>query len=340
MDESCSPDTHFHSLDPSFTPQPPVGANLEKALEHLLSQMLESQYPAHPRFGTEIKLSVLRKVLAEVERAAQVPDGRIAVDKPLRPVMLQIAVPLKLGDMGETHFALGRDWYSHFGRQVEGQITVAKLRAAIDEPSPMGLPAHAQNLVILVYADQANRSFFLHGGPYQPKLEDLPDELELREQALPSQEDWDEAITRAGKIFGISVSPLRNASNLSDLATKLKDAAGGGGALPDRQRQVGRALSGLADRYSVLCAAPDSGRGTGVGSRTCGGRRRKAAGRASGPCPCGDVARRHGHELPQDGCRAQRLSKGRSGSCSRPSLVSRTSVRPPPKASSRSSRRR
>jgi hypothetical protein len=188
--------------------------------------MLESQYPAHPRFGTEIKLSILRKVQAEVERAAQVPDGRVAVDKPLRPVMLQIAVPLKLGDMGETHFALGRDWYSHLGRQVEGQITVAKLRAAIDEPSPMGLPVYAQNLIILVYADQANRSFFLHGGPYQPKLEDLPDELELREQELPSQEDWDEAITRAGKIFGISVSPLRNASNLSDLGTKLKDAAG------------------------------------------------------------------------------------------------------------------
>jgi len=224
--ESCSPDTNLHSLDPSFTPQPPVGARLEKALEHLLSQMLESQYPAHPRFGTEIKPSVLRKVQAEVERAAQVPDGRIAVDKPLRPLMLQIAVPLKLGDMGETHFALGRDWYSHFGRQVQGQVTVAKLRAAIDEPSPMGLPLHAQNLIILVYADQANRSFFLHGGPYQPKLEDLPDELELREQALPSQEDWDEALERAGKIFGLSVSPLRNASNLSDLATKLKDAAG------------------------------------------------------------------------------------------------------------------
>jgi hypothetical protein len=140
--------------------------------------------------------------------------------------MLQIAVPLKLGEMGETHFALGRDWYSHFSRQVQGQITVAKLRAAIDEPNPMGLPLHAQNLIILVYADQANRSFFLHGGPYQPKLEDMPDELELREQALPSQEDWDEAINRAGKIFGISVSPLRNASNLSDLGTKLKDAAG------------------------------------------------------------------------------------------------------------------
>ena len=227
VDEACSPDTHYHSLDPSFTPQAPVGANLQQALHHLLSQMLESQFPAHPRFGVEeIKIGLLRKVQAEVERAAQAPDGRIAVDRALRHLMSQIAVPLKLGEMGETHFALGRHWYSHFGKQVQGQITVARLRAALDDPTPMGLPSHAQNLVILVYADQANRSFYLHGGPYQPKLEDLPDELELREQALPSQTDWDLAIQRAGKVFGITVSPLRNATNVSDLAAKLKEAAG------------------------------------------------------------------------------------------------------------------
>ena len=56
VDEANRPDAHFHSLDPSFTPQPPVGASLAQALGHLLSQVLESQYPAHPRFGTEIRL--------------------------------------------------------------------------------------------------------------------------------------------------------------------------------------------------------------------------------------------------------------------------------------------
>jgi len=244
VDESCSPDSHYHSLDPSYTPQAPVGESLQPALGHLLSQMLESQYPAHPRFGVEeIKIGLLRKVQAEVERAAQAPDGRIAVDKPLRSLMLQIAVPLKLGEMGETHFALGRHWYSHFSRQVQGSITVGRLRAALDEPNPMGLPLHAQNLVILIYADQANRSFVLHGGPYPPRLEDLPDELELREQALPSPEDWDLAIQRAGKVFGLAVSPLRNATNVSDLAGKLKDASG----------QAAEACQAVMDRLDGLC---------------------------------------------------------------------------------------
>ena len=116
VDESHSPAAHFQSLDPSLTPQPPVGANLLQAFEHLLAQMLEVQYPNHPAFGTELKTNALRKIQEEVARAAQDPDGRIGVEKPLRPLMNQIAVPLKLGEMGETHFVLGRHWYTHWHR--------------------------------------------------------------------------------------------------------------------------------------------------------------------------------------------------------------------------------
>jgi hypothetical protein len=244
VDDATRPDSHFHVLDPSLTPQPPVGANLGQALLHLLSQMLESQYPAHPRFGTEVKLGVLRKVQAEVERAAQTEDGRVLIDKALRPLMQQIAVPLRLGNMGEDHFALTREWYDHCSRQVQGPITVAKLRAAMDQPKPMGLPVQAQNLVILLYADQANRSFHLHGGPYPPKLEDMPDDLELREQALPSAADWEQAIHRASKVFGLAVSPLRNAGNVSTLADKL-------GALARAELETCQVL---ADRLAALCS--------------------------------------------------------------------------------------
>jgi hypothetical protein len=103
IDETHSVASPFQSLDPSYTPQPPVGANLHQAFDALLAQMLESQYPAHPQFGTEVKLGPLRKVQDEVSRAAQDPDGRAAVDKTLRALMLQVAVPLRLGEMGETH---------------------------------------------------------------------------------------------------------------------------------------------------------------------------------------------------------------------------------------------
>ncbi|MCP4589328.1 MAG: hypothetical protein GY842_01150 [bacterium] len=249
VDETHRPENHFQSLDPSFTPEPPVGVNLRQAFEHLLDQMLPSQYPAHPKFEVELKPAALRKVHAEVARAVQSPDGRIIVEKPARPLMRQIAVPLKLGEMGEEPFVLWEHWYDHFNRRVSGEITVGKLRAAIDEPSPMGLPVRVQNLLILYYADKANRSFVLHGGPAHPKLDDLRDELELRERTLPSPETWDEAVLRAGKIFGLGVSPLRNASNSSELADKLAALAA------PKLEPCQRVLDRLADLYADFAIA-------------------------------------------------------------------------------------
>jgi hypothetical protein len=62
------PEGHFCSLWPGFTPQKPVAAALGGALEHLLGQALESQYPDHPHFEREVGATVLRKALEEVQR--------------------------------------------------------------------------------------------------------------------------------------------------------------------------------------------------------------------------------------------------------------------------------
>ncbi len=224
VDESHPPAEHFQSLDPAFEPQPPARANLRDALGSLFDQMCTSQYPAHPDFGAPARIATLRRVHEQVSRAVQEQEGRVAIDKTLRASMTQIAVPLRLGEMGETHFVLGRHWFSHFERLAR-PLTVAKLREAIDQPSRMGLPKAAANLVILVYADQADLAFRRHGGPWTAKLDDLPDDVELREEELPVQEAWKTAIDRAGRVFGMTVSPLRNASNVSDLAERLGETA-------------------------------------------------------------------------------------------------------------------
>ena len=224
VDESHPLAEHFQSLDPAFEPRPPARANLRGALESLFDQMCTSQYPAHPDFGAPVRTAALRRVHEQVSRAVQEPEGRVAVEKPLRPSMTQIAVPLRLGEMGETHFVLGRHWFSRFER-LAGPLTVAKLREAMDQPRRMGLPGAAANLVILVYADQANLAFRRHGGPWTATLDDLPDDVALREEELPSQEAWKTAGDRAGKVFGLTVSPLRNASNVSELAARLGETA-------------------------------------------------------------------------------------------------------------------
>jgi hypothetical protein len=86
----------------------------------------------------------------------------------------------------------------------------------------MGLPREAENVVILLFAEQTNRSFFLHGAPCDATLTNLPDRLELREQKLPSPAQWDIAIGRTGSIFGVAASPLLKASNVMALATGVK----------------------------------------------------------------------------------------------------------------------
>ena len=245
------PGDQFVSLDPTFKPQPPVGANLGQAFAHLLDQMLSHRFPAHPTFEIDVKPAILRKVLEQLEEAAQTEDGRALVDKPLRAQLRQVANPLDLGTMHETHFVLGHHWRNHFSRKMaEGGIvnpTVGHLRSWIDQPSPMGLPREIQNLVILAFADQTNRSFFRHGGPIEPALDGLPDELELREQTLPAQDLWEKAAERAAAIFGFVASPLRNAANVSRLtdevtrlAQEMRDpAARLATALRDRVKAVG-----------------------------------------------------------------------------------------------------
>jgi hypothetical protein len=130
--------------------------------------------------------------------------------------------------MGETHFVLGRNWMQHFAQksaQQPGVLTVRKLRGWIDEPSPRGLPAQVENLVILSYAEQANLRFTLHGGPASPSIESLTDDLELHEISLPPPEMWALARQRAANIFGLALPELRSATNVSEAVKTLREHA-------------------------------------------------------------------------------------------------------------------
>ncbi|MDH3603657.1 MAG: hypothetical protein OEU26_28945 [Candidatus Tectomicrobia bacterium] len=220
----------FQSLLPGFDPSPPVAANLNGAMEHLLSQALEHEFPAAPLFEAEIRTSNVRRVYDQVRAAAQTADSRTPIERNQRQLLRQIANPLQLGEMGydATHFVLGQHWKTHFTRKAAetgGAMTVNRLRQWIDEPKPMGLPPEAENAVILLFAEQTNRSFFLHGGPFDASLTQLPDALELREQTLPEPEQWQVAVARAGLIFGAEPLPLLNASNVTKLATEVKEKA-------------------------------------------------------------------------------------------------------------------
>ena len=246
-------ESHFQSLFPTLVLQRPVGANLGEALEHLLDQALSHQYPKHPKFGQEIKLGKdLRQVLEVCQEAARTPDGRVFVeDKAVRQKLKNVCNPLDLGQMSETHFVLGNAWKNHLTKMLaasqQQHPTVADLRRWMDQPEERGLPREVQNLLILTYADQTNRSFLRYNVNFTPTLDELPNELELREQMLPDLKDWHETVRRVADIFGHPVSPLLNASNLAMLASKVGETVivykAACESLPDRLQLVLQSVS-------------------------------------------------------------------------------------------------
>ncbi|MCP4691545.1 MAG: phage resistance protein, partial [Desulfobacterales bacterium] len=223
-----APSDHFQTLTPGFDVRPPAGANLNQAFNHLLDQAMAFQYPAHPRFDAEAKLTAgaLKKVLAEVEKATRTEDGRLAVEPAMRKIMRRVANPLKIGDMGETHFVLERHWLDHFSKSQAASgaaVTVGALREWMDAPTPMGLPGPLQDLVIMVFAARDDRSFFLDCAPAAPAFGALSDEMALKTVDLPSDEAWEKAIQRGGHIFGVSGSSLLNANNLARFSAGVRE---------------------------------------------------------------------------------------------------------------------
>jgi len=218
----------FRTLDHTLQLQPPVGANPREAFINLLEQVLAHEFPAHPQFETDIKPATLKKVEAELARALQEKDHRVFVaDKAARQLTRALVNPLRLGNMGETHFVLELHWRRHFLQKmaeagIDGDaLTVIQLRRWIDEPRPMGLPTEVQNLIIHTFAAQTNRSFYLKKGPYQPTLENTPNELVLKEQALPRETVWRTALKRASLFFGLTLAESLNAANVAKLAEQL-----------------------------------------------------------------------------------------------------------------------
>jgi hypothetical protein len=243
-------DQQFKSLDPTLSPRPPVGAEFKSAFESLLGQLFAHQYPAHPEFDTEIKPSVIKKVWPEVQKAIEAPGQRGHVQDPsTRKLVRAVVNPCQLGQMGETHLLIEPHWQSRFSqshaRDGGGAITVAKLRQWIDTPAPMGLPIELQNLIILAFAASTNRRFTMRGGPYEPTIDSLPDELELKEQALPNTADWETALLRASSLFGLTLGQTLNAANVGKLVDEVRQKAA------DKKEAVARLVSQVRDRSAL-----------------------------------------------------------------------------------------
>mgnify|MGYP001005617830 FL=1 len=206
---------HFQSLEPALTLQPPAASSFADGLGLLLDQALRCQYPAHPTFveDTSLTKGTVQKVFEVLQSALRSAEPSVLVaDLGTRKHLLRIAVPLRLGEMGENRFQAGQHWKQHLERQLNQRqanepVNVKILRAWMDDPKPMGLPGLLQDLIILTFAEQTNRSFVLYGTLLAPELGELNDETVLRETPLPEEADWNVPRTRGKSIFGLDSSP-------------------------------------------------------------------------------------------------------------------------------------
>ncbi len=254
-----TPDQQFRSLDPTLSLRPPVGADFKSAFEGLLGQLFAHQYPAHPDFDTEIKPAVIRRIWPEVQKAIEAPGQRGLVQEAgVRRLVRSVVNPCQLGQMAETHLLIEPHWQSHFSqshaRDGGGPITVAKLRQWIDLPRPMGLPLELQNLIILAFAASTSRRFTLRGGPFEPSVDSMPDELELHEQALPGSEDWQRALHRASVLFGLTLGQTLNAANVGKLVDEVKQK------VAEKRDAVTRLVVQVRDRASRYAAGEPGAR--------------------------------------------------------------------------------
>lgn len=239
------------SLDRSFDAGSPQAATLGASYTNLVDRAYAASHPGHPQFepgDQEVRLADLRAVHSHLMRAMDDQDKRVPLQGDASAVR-RVANTLGVGHGSETHFIFGDDRFSPWGNELaraagaagdsDGPVRVSDLRRWIDAVTPArGLRPEVSDLVVLGWALLRQRAWYHHGAAIEaPSPGKVVPEMELRQQPMPTQDEWARAIRSAAELFGLSPSPY-----LSPPAV---------GVLVDQVREQAAALSGPAQTLVV-----------------------------------------------------------------------------------------
>jgi Family of unknown function (DUF6079) len=234
--EDTAHDRVLVSLDSSFSPAAPVGADLAAAFGNLADQAFAATYPGHPRFepgDAEVAVRDLAAVYAHVERAVADPERRVKLEGDIAAVR-RVANPLQVGMAGETHFLFGDDrfpWGAEFERAAardgvppQDPVTVGQIRGWIDAMRPeLGLRDDVADLIVLAWAALRQRAWYQHGASIPaPRPGATRLDMQLRPEPLPVPADWQVATSRAEVLFGIRANPYLTAAGLAEFTESLR----------------------------------------------------------------------------------------------------------------------
>ncbi|MFD6346879.1 phage resistance protein [Streptomyces roseolus] len=258
-------DTHLVAQQDVPELRLPLGAPLDAAARDLAGKLLAHQYPAHPDLdsdgiGKPVKPAEIRTVFEYVRKAAEDRDGQVEVDGKDRKTMARIAGGLGIGTMREAYYRQSTTWPDHFTSQARrdgtAEPTLVKLSDWSDLPEPRGLPEPLRRLLAAAYAEMTDRVWVRGGVPVEPAPapHELKRDYALREQALPSEEDWTEARKRYETVLGDRAPQLRRGRIVNQFAGQIKQAAA---ALA---QDAGRLVGELEKHRSFLRLDDDSPR--------------------------------------------------------------------------------
>jgi hypothetical protein len=271
--EDAAHDRVLVSLDSSFSPAAPVGADLAAAFGNLVDQAFSATYPGHPRFepgDVEVTARDLAAVYAHVERAVAAPDKWVPLQGDIAAVR-RVANPLRVGTAAETNFVFGDDrfpWGAEFERaaardgvQPQDSVTVGQIRGWLDAIRPeLGLRDEVADLIVMAWAALRQRAWYQHGASIPaPRPGTSRPDMQLRPEPLPKPADWEAATSRAERLFGYRASPYLTAAALAEFTeevrTRVDAAADSATGLVPRVELAYRHLGLPADRPGRLATA-------------------------------------------------------------------------------------
>jgi len=190
------------------------------------------------------------------------PNGRLEnVEPSMRRVLLKVVGPLRLGTMHTAHFVVDlQHWLDLVERRraetSTTTLTVRVVRSWLDGAETpaerRGLTTDVADLVILAVAAATDRSFVDAGRPVaKPEVGRLGADWELRSEELPSDELWQEALTRASHVGIVAASTLRSAASVADLNERIHNGLVGANADDVRE------LPGMLTRLTGVVELPD-----------------------------------------------------------------------------------
>ena len=238
-DYGADTDTHVEPLPSDLAISLEAGSQFPAALEHITHGLLDALYPEHPDLSSRsgrsaaVRRTDLSTVLKAVEQAKGSRLNRWDdVPKADLSVLDRIAGPLRIATVSEV-FVLRDDWRQEIDRHISvtkptsTDVHVRDIKKWIRvREEGQGLPEDVVDLLVQVYAIQSDRAWIRAGKRYTGvTFGQIADEIILRRQELPSEEDFQRANERAELIFGLTRQPLRSARAVQNLAEQLKEQA-------------------------------------------------------------------------------------------------------------------